>query len=42
MAQPQKPQPQIKNPDAGKIKVIVSGPIRVTSTNPKVVVVKGE
>lgn len=33
-------QPQINNPDAGKIKVIVSGRVKVTSSDPRVVIVR--
>lgn len=38
MAEPKKPALPISNPDAGKIKVIVSGRVRVVSNNPKVVI----
>lgn len=38
MAEPKPGQPKINNPDAGKIKIIVSGPVQVQSTDPRVVV----
>lgn len=37
-----KPEVKINNPDAGKIEVIVSGQVKVTSTNPRVVIRKAK
>lgn len=37
---PDKPEIKIDNPDAGKIKVIVSGDATVKSSDPKVVIVR--
>lgn len=37
-----KPVIKINNPDAGKIKVIVSGNIKVTSDNPRIVIERKE
>ena len=38
MAKSKPGEPQINNPNAGKIQIIVSGPAEVKSTDPRVVV----
>ncbi len=35
-----KPEVKINNPDAGKIRVIVSGRVKVATTDPRVVITR--